>query len=82
MGTAQRFKHQGGPLTSVHFLVKGPSGVATGRTFRRLEDAWAEGSEVVVVDRFGQEHTLYHAYKRGMIYIKPILPKKRFRDPV
>jgi len=36
----------------------------------------------VVIDRYGQEHTLYSAYQRGMIYLKPILPKKRLRDPV
>jgi len=82
MGVAQRFRNQGGPLSLVHFLVKRPDGSSIDKRFSRLEDAWAEGSEVVVVDRLGQEHTLYNAYKRGMIYLKPILPKKRLRDPV
>ena len=82
MGVAQRFKNQGGALSSVHFLVKDPRGSTSPQRFTRLEDAWAAGSEVVVVDSFGQEHSLYSAYRRGMIYLKPILPKKRQRDPV
>jgi len=82
MGVAQRFKNQGGALSLVHFLVKGPDGSNLSKQFSRLEDAWRVGNEVVVIDRYGQEHTLYSAYQRGMIYLKPILPKKRLRDPV
>ena len=82
MGVAQVFKNRGGVLESVHFLVKGPGGKLGSRRFTRLEDAWAAGSEVVVIDSYGHEHSLYSAYSRGMIYLKPILPKKRHRDPV
>lgn len=69
-------------MSLVHFLVKRPDGTVDDKQFKKLDDAWAEGSEVVVVDRYGQHHSLYNAYKRGMIYIKPILPKRRQRDPV
>ena len=82
MGVAQQFKNRGGPLSSVHFLVIGPDGQTGPQTFTSLEDAWATGGEVVVVDSYGQQHSLYSAYRRGMIYLKPILPKKRLRDPV
>ena len=82
MGVARCFKNQGGALSPVHFSVKGSDGVTRPEQFTRLEDAWIDGCEVVVIDRYGQEHSLYSAYRQGMIYLKPILPKKRHRDPM
>ena len=77
MGEAQEFKHQGGPLELVHFRARRFDGTMSSRKFDRLDDAWACGSEVVVVDAYGQEYSLYRAYVRGLIYLKPILPVKR-----
>ena len=82
MGEARTFKNQGGVLSPVHFLIRGPNGELRPEQFTRLDDAWLDGCEVVVVDRYGQHHTLYDAYRQAMIYLKPILPKKRDRDPV
>ena len=82
MGEAQEFKCRGGPLEFVHFRAKRPDGTMSPRKFVRLDDAWASGNEVVVVDDYGQEFSLYRAYVRGLIYLKPILPKKRRSDSV